>query len=42
MVPFQDKPFPVRSVPESLRQAAKESMIHLREKGVNESDIMEA
>ncbi len=42
LAPIQDKPFRVRSVPESLEEAAQQSLETLRQKGVSEVDLMQA
>lgn len=36
------KAFPVRSVPESLQQAAEKSLESMRKEGASESDVMKA
>lgn len=42
LAPIQEKPFRVRSVPESLEEAAEKSLETLRKKGVSEPDLMQA
>ena len=42
LLDLQEKAFPVRSVPESLQQAAEKSLESLRKQGASESDVMKA